>query len=219
MADPTKDTDQGAKQDLGPKEVPEKTDDGLDNAGWKSHPLTQKLTGEIAALRQAEAKRTAAQEAKEKAAELAKATESQDYKEALRLMQEANDKEIRAYKTEALKAQVEAKLLQKGAKVTEALVKVAMAEYDPKQHSSVDALADSLAANEAYAPFFASQKQAPAPEPPRKLSAGSGGPENWEQVKAWENSPKREDRIKAREILAKYRQERSKTNKDGIYPY
>ena len=145
-------------------------------------------------------------------AELEKATAAKDYEKALELQKATSLEEINTLKSNALNAEMKAELLSKGAQLTDGLLKVAVAEYDPEKFESIADFAMSLKEDEVYKSFFFDSIICEVKEdlPGSKVT---GGKTDWNQVKAWEKSKDRAERQKAREILADYRKVHSK------YPY
>ena len=175
------------------------------NTQAKELPWVKEMASELTTLRAERAERQRVEdEAKQK-----KLEEEGKFKEALQVEKD------RASKAEqnALSANIKAALHAKGAKVTDGLVKVAVAEYDSEKHESFDLFADSILKDENYAGFLPTAQEEPGkPKPPVKASTGDNSVPI-EQVKTWEKSTNRDDRQKARDFLRTYRLEH------GKYPY
>lgn len=211
---------QGDPENKGtPEPISGVDDDELSNAAWKGHPLTQKLTQQIADLQRKEADRQAAKEAEERQKEIEEAKAKDDFEKASKLQADEADRKVRAAELRAQTAEIKSALLSRGANATNGLVKVALAEWDPEKHATVEALIDDLAENSDYAPFFAAEeppKRQPL-EPPGKTPT-NGGSMQWskaqiEQVRGMELSNDRAERKKARKLLHDYYEAH------GSYPY
>ena len=187
--------------------------DDLSNADVKSNPLFLKVTKELAELRRAEEERAAAQDREQRDAALKLAQEEKRYEDALKLHREDADRELSELRNKALFAEIKATLLSKGAKASDGFYKVAMAEYDPEKHTSLDALADYLKTSEMYSQFFVSNQRAPL-VPPSGQPVSSAMNANWDEVKTWETSNDKTLRAKARTLLREYREQNG-----GKYPY
>jgi hypothetical protein len=182
------------------------------NADLKSAPWVQEMAAELKALRAEKAEQERKKLEADKQTEIDLATKEQDYNRALQLQTEQSEAKVKAAESKALFAEIKTALVSKGAKPTaDGLFKVAMAEYNPEKHKTVEAFAEQLKINDAYAVFFldASRQVIPAPigAPVNPMSV------DWAQVKAWETGTDKEKQKEARRLIGEYR------NAHGKYPY
>ena len=184
----------------------------ISNSEAKKLPWVREMAAKLKALETRETERAEADKKAKADAELEKATAAKDYEKALELQKATSLEEINTLKSNALNAEMKAELLSKGAQLTDGLLKVAVAEYDPEKFESIADFATSLKEDDVYKSFFSDSTTREVKEdlPGSKVT---GGKTDWNQVKAWEKSNDRAERQKAREILADYRKVHNK------YPY
>ncbi len=193
----------------------------VDNAAIKASPLFQKLTAELKTER--EGREVLAQEkADRQAAETAKAEEAEQerlrkdglFDEAEAKYKAADEKKDAAHAAELQTRDIEAALLKANFR-NETFVKGAVTGYNAETDGTIEEYVTALAADEVNAAFIVApgKEGDPPPKPPGKNTVIGAGKTNWEEVKAWENSDNREERIKAGKLISEYH------NTHGEYPY
>lgn len=191
---------------------------GLSNAEIKNHPLFLKLAEQLAGYQKAEQDRATAEADAKRQKEIEDARKASDFEKALKLEQEQAAAKVRAAEQRALQAELRSTLIGKGVTPSEGFFKVALAEYDPAKHADLNTFAESLKANEQYAPFF---KPADPGRKPVQEPAGTpvnSGAAVWDsamiaKVKNWEQNGTPKEQLEAAKLLGEYR----KTH--GKYPY
>ena len=133
----------------------------ISNSEAKQLPWVVQMGQDNKALRsELEAIKAAQKEARQKT-EIAKALGEEQYQDALKIQQEKAQSEIDAAKSEAesakaeaLKHQMKSAILSVDGIATDGFVKVAMAEYNPETHDSIDNYVLSLKESTDYGQFF-----------------------------------------------------------------
>jgi len=182
----------------------------LTNAEAKKLPWVRNALKAESRLKELEEK--IAKEQKER--EFNKAKESEDFEKALGLQRAELERELTDMKDKLLMSDLKATLLEMGAKTPQGFLKAAVAEYDAEQFPELKDFGAHLQSSEDYKAFFTSAQSESQPKPkPTGALPVTGDAPSWDQVRQWELSDNREDRIKARKLI---REHKAKT---GKYPY
>lgn len=189
--------------------------DDLDNGAWKKHPLTTKLTSQVAEYQRAEEERKAAAEKARQDAEIADAEKKADWEKAAKLKDEQHKAELDALKVTTTKAKLKGELAAKGFDPDS--LDFLVYKYDAGKHPEIDDYVKAAFEDEGNKKFLATQPARVPKDPPG--TPPSGGEVDWEQVKAWEtctdDTPEaRENRAKARKANRAYRDAHN-----GEFPY
>lgn len=194
------DTDGGASEEKENVETVAGDEQKSARQQFKSEQWFKDLTSEVSSLRAWKKAREESDSEAEKAAELEKAKAAADFDKALLL----KDQEVSEAKERALKAEVKAALVTSGARITDAFVKVAMAEYDGSKYESIEGFAEALKEREDYAPFFTAHDKRPIHPGPGKTPISGQQTISNDQLIAWKKSGDREERQKATKYLTEY---------------
>ena len=202
------------------KQEPQSTE-GMTSSEAKQLPWVQRLQADSAKKTELENKIAADKETADKAESdraIKAAEKSKDYAEAQRLKDEESTRRIEAAENiakkaveKSLSASLKSELLSAGFDAR--AIKVLASEYDAEKHESIEAFALAAAGNEANKLYLSTSNKRQTATPPNDANRQSTEV-NWDEVKAWENSDKLEDRARAREALRAYRKEHP-----GEYPY
>lgn len=184
----------------------------ISNADLKAHPVFQKLTSQVAAYERAEQERReeaakAAQEAEIKALE-----DQKRYDEVIKLKDQEIQATVEKFQNELLTLNLKNELVKAGFH-NDHFVKGVVSDFQGTQEE-IDSYVQSVLNDEKNKPFLASSQNQQSYVPPSTPGVASmNDTVPIETLKAWENSSDREERIKARAYLSKYRQA------NGKYPY
>lgn len=182
----------------------------LSNRDVKNDPLFLKLTSELAEFKRADDERKEVAEKAARDAEFEKAKSAEKFEDALKLKEAEFESERTKHYSEIQQRDLATALMVKGFDVRS--VKLLTSEYDAENSGTPDEYATACFEDESNARFL--QKSDPnVPNPPPKVTGGSGGLLDIPTLKAYEHSDDPEKRKIARANLKAYRK------KTGKYPY
>jgi hypothetical protein len=200
---PTNNGAQGANEQAKDQEQDQEQQPDLNNSGWKSHPLTQKIIAELSELKRVEQERQEKAKIEAREAELKKAEEEGRLKEALEKLRSEIESEKKKHAHELMKRDLMAEILKTGVN-NDVFIRGALAGYSDESGTIQEYVA-ALMSDEANKVFLP-QQDGSRPVPPRKIPS-STGPVSWEKIKAETKSPDPEVRAKARAAIeAHYRE-------------
>ena len=178
---------------------------------FKDDPTYKAMAQQLADLRRKEQERMEAEEKARKDAEIKELESRGQYEAAIKAREDELESLKNQHAAELQQRDLTAELLKAGFS-NEMFMRGAVANYNQESGSILEYV-QGLVGDESNAAFLS--KSAPAREPldPPPSVGSVGKKPNWDQVKVWEQSENREERIKARGILAEYRKEH------GKYPY
>ncbi len=195
---------EGAQPSTGQDPAPEPQP--LSDADIKANPWVAGLRDEVTELRKFKAERDNADAEAAQKAEVEKG----NFEKALQMEKD----KVTAAQADALAANIKASLVQEGAQVTTAFVKIAVAEFDAEKFGKdFDAFAKSIKENEAYAPFFSAEDESGKKKPnaPGKPGKGSkAGSLTNDEILALTNSSDPKDRAKGLKYLEDFHDQHGK---------
>jgi len=180
---------------------------------FKDDPTYKAMAKQLAELQREREERRLAEAQAAKDAELKALEEKGQYEEALKKRQQ---------EIEDLKAEHAREILQSSLKTelirhkfdNDIFVAGAITAYKPDEHGSVSDYVKALAEDEANKRFLSPESDPVTGKKAPVKAAAMGDTVDWNQIKLWEHSEKREERIKARDALKRYRE-----SHNGEYPY
>ncbi len=192
------------------------------NAAIKASPLFQKLAADLKTeregrevLEQEKADREATEQAAAEEVEKNRLKDAGLFDEMEAKYKAKDEAKDASHAAELQRRDIQAALLQSNFR-NKKFISGSVADYNAEKDGTVDEYVAALAADEANAAFIIAPGAAGGklpPKPPGKNNVDGATMENWEEVKSWENSGNREERLKAGKLLGEYHQ------KHGKYPY
>jgi hypothetical protein len=174
------------------------------NSDWKAHPLTQKLTSELSQLKAAQAEIAEREKKQAREAEIKKATEKEQFSEAVKVYEKQIEEMESKYKKDLLHRDLGFKLALAGFQ-NDKFIKGAIADYDSDKFENPSAYVDALLSDESNKPFLANAQAVPGvPGAPGKPSVSGSGPMTREKIKAMQKSDDPKERAAVRKYLTEY---------------
>lgn len=180
---------------------------------FKDDPAYKAMAKQIADMRAREDARVEAEEDAKRQAEIKKLEEQNEHKKIIELKEKEFDALKSKYESELKERDIKAELLRNKCN-NDIFADGVVLRYNVETHGSIQDYVKSLAADEANKPYFGDAIAVEKPGGPGKPPVGySSDVPSWEQVKHWETHGTREERIKARALVRKHKEE------TGEYPY
>lgn len=182
------------------------------NSEWKAHPLTQKLTSELSQLRAAQAEIAEREKKAAREAEIKKATEKEQFSEAIKMYEKQIDEMQSQYKKDLLHRDLGFELAKAGFQ-NDKFIKGAIADFDSEKFETPSAYVEALLSDETNKPFLANAQAVPGiPGAPGKPTVSGAGPMTRDKIRAMQNSDDPKDRAAVRKYLTDY------FEKHGVLP-